>query len=174
MTDTVSSAVVKIQTSASMTTSPDIGDTVYQFSDSDVLNFSHGTGNNQVNQVWADIRTISASSSENLDLYGSLVSALNTTLNFAKIKLIEIKADSANINNVLVGGSAAGVAGMFVLTGDSTIDEVQMVIPPGGIYLIAAPLAGFTVTNTTGDILKIANSSSGTSVTYTIKVYGVV
>ncbi len=174
MTDTVSSAVLKVNTSVSMTTSPDVGSTSYSFSDSDVLNFTHGTGNNQINQVWTDVNTISASSSVSLDLYGSLVNALNTTLNFTKIKMIEIKADSNNTNNVLVGGSSAGIAGLLVLTGDAAIEDVQIVIPPGGILCIAAPLAGFTITNTTGDILKLTNSSSGSSVSYTIRIYGVV
>lgn len=174
MTDTVSNAAVKVTTSASMTTSPDIGSTTYSFSENETQTFTHGTGNNQVNQIFTDVRTISASSTESLDLYGGLTNALNTTLNFTKIKVIEIAASSANTNNVLIGGSSAGLAGMFVLGGDAVIDDVQMVVPPGGVYLITAPAAGFTVTNTTGDILKISNSSSGTSVTYTIKIYGVV
>lgn len=174
MTDTVSSAVLKVNTSVSMTTSPDVGSTSYQFAESDSLSFSHGTGNNQINQVWTDIRTVGASSSESLDLYGSLVNALNTTLNFTKVKMIEIKAAATNTNNVLVGGSTAGIAGLLVLTGAAAIEDVQIVIPPGGIFVISAPLAGYTITNTTGDILKISNSGSGTGVDYTIKIYGVV
>jgi hypothetical protein len=174
MTDTLNSAILKVSTAASISTSPDIGTSQYSFSVSDSLSFTHGTGDNQINQLWTDERTISASSSENLDLYGSLVSALNTTLNFTKIKMIEIVASSLNTNNVLVGGDAASLAGLFVLGGTAAIEDVQLVVPPGGILVLSAPLSGYAVTATTGDILKIANSGGGSDVTYSIKIYGVV
>jgi hypothetical protein len=174
MTDTVNIASIRIGTAASISTNPDIGSSTYSFSTNDSNTFTNGTGNNQVNQVFTDTRTISASSSENLDLAGGLVSALNTTLTFTKIKMIEISAATANTNNVLVGGHAAGLSTMFVLGGDAAIEDVQIVIPPGGLFVLTAPAAGFTVTASTADILQIANSSSGTSVTYTIKIYGCV
>jgi hypothetical protein len=174
MTDTVNSAGLRVITNASLTTSPDVGSTNYQFSDSDITLFSHGTGANQINQVWTDVRTVAASSTESLDLYGGLVSALNTTLNFTKVKIISIVADGDNTNNVLIGGSAAGIAGLLVLTGDAAIEDVSIAVQPGGMFIISAPKTGYMVTNTTGDILKITNSSSGSSVTYTIKIYGVV
>lgn len=174
MTDTVNSALLKVVTSASVTTSPDLGSTEYKFSDTDSISFTNGTGSGQINQVWTDSRTVGASSSEDLDLSGALVSALNTLLSFTKIKMIEIKASSSNTNNLLLGGSANGLAGLFVLTGDAAIEDVQIVIPPGGIFCLAAPVNGYAVTNSTGDILKMSNSGSGSGVDYTIKIFGVV
>jgi hypothetical protein len=44
---------------------------------------------------------------ENLDLSGVLANALGATLAFTAIKAILIVADSANTNNVVVGGAAS-------------------------------------------------------------------
>lgn len=174
MAETLSSAAVKITTSASSTTSPDIGTATYSFNESNTSTFTNGTANNQANMVWTDTRTIAASTSEDIDLAGVLTSALNTSITFTKIKAIIVEADSGNTNNVLVGGSSAGIAGMFVLGGDAAIEDVQIVVPPEGVFVLTAPKAGYTVTATTGDIIKVANSSSGSSVTYKIKVIGTV
>lgn len=174
MVDTVNNASIKIFTSASLTTSPNVGSTTYSFADNDVNSFFHGTGDNQINQVWTDTRTLAASTSENLDLYGGLTSALNTTINFTKLKMVHIKANESNTNDVLIGGNSAGISDMFVLGGTAAIEDVQIVVPPGGFFVLTAPIDGFTVTNTTADMLKISNSAGGSSVEYTIKLYGVV
>jgi len=71
---------------------------------------------------------------------------------------------------VLVGGAASNqVATIFGATND------VLVIRPGGMFALTAPdNTGMAITASTGDLLKIANSSSGTSVTYTIVIIGVV
>lgn len=137
-------------------------------------NITNGTGLDQANMIWADTRTITASSSETLDLSGSLANAFGTTISFTSIKGLIIVASASNVNNVLVGGNAAGaLAGLFVLTGDAAIEDVQMVIPPGGMICLVNPGAnGYAITNTTGDVLAVANSSSGSSVVYDIILLG--
>ncbi len=137
-------------------------------------NITNGTGADQANMIWADQRSISASSSETLDLYGGLTNSFGTTINFTSLKGIIIVASSSNVNNVLVGGNAAGaLAGLFTLSGDAAIEDVQMVIPPGGMLaLVNSNANGYAITNTTADILQIANSSSGSSVVYDIILLG--
>ena len=144
----------------------DIG-SAYQSVDSTYQNiFTNGTGANQVNQMWTDTRTIAASTTEDLDLYGSLTNTFGTTLNFTSSKAIIIAALAANTNDLLVGGDAASVP-IFGAVGD------YIIVKPGGLFMITNPGAtGFVVTDTTGDILQIANSSSGTSVTYDIIILG--
>jgi hypothetical protein len=129
---------------------------------------ANGTGSGQANLLFADQRTIAASSSENLDLAGVLTDPFGNTLTFAAIKVIRICASSANTNNVLVGGAASNTfLGMF----DDATDIIR--VKPGGCFLWIAPQTGATVTASTGDILKIANSSSGTGVTYDVTILGI-
>lgn len=131
---------------------------------------TNGTGANQANEAFFDRRTLTASSTENLDLAGGLTDAFGTTLAFTKIRALAVYAAAANTNNVLVGGAASAQFSTWV--GDVT-DVV--VVRPGGLFLLTAPDAtGLAVTATTADLLKIANSSSGTSVTYDICIIGTV
>lgn len=79
-------------------------------------------------------------------------------------------AAAANTNNVVVGGAASN--GFINWVGDAT-DVIN--VRPGGVFMLVAPdSTAYAVTASTGDILKVANSSSGTSVTYTIVIIGVV
>jgi hypothetical protein len=131
------------------------------------VTFSPGTGANQADKLFLDTRTISASSSENLDLAGSLTDPNGATLTFATVKAILVLAAAANTNNVVVGGAASnGFVGPF---GDAT-DTIA--VKPGGAFLWVAPATGATVTASTGDILKVANSSSGSSVSYSVAIIG--
>jgi len=105
--------------------------------------------------IWMDQRTIAASSADDLDLYGGLTNSFGTTINFTSIKGIIIYADSANTNDVLVGGDGSAA---FVNWVSASNDVV--VVKPGGLFALINPQAnGYAVTATTADILQIANSS---------------
>ena len=52
------------------------------------------------------------------------------------------------------------------------LEQVRRAVKPGGVFLWAAPSGGLTVTGGTGDILQVANSGSGTGVTYSIVIVG--
>lgn len=127
-----------------------------------------GTGSGQADRLWYDKdRPLAASASEDLDLAGGLTDALGVACTFAKIKGIIVKAAAGNTNNVLVGGAASNqLAGLF-----GNVNDV-MVVRPGGNFMWLDPLAGITVTASTGDLLKIANSSSGSQVLFDITLIG--
>lgn len=127
-----------------------------------------GTGLDQADLVFTDTRTLTASSTESLDLAGSLVDASGATLTFARVKAILIRAAAGNTNNVNVGGAASN--GFVNWVADPT--DIVIVRPGGLFLLIAHDATGYAVTASTGDLLKIANSSSGTSVTYDIVIIG--
>ena len=130
--------------------------------------WTDGGGANQVDKLWHDQRTLTASSAEDLDLAGALVDAYGTTLTFTTVKLIAVYAAAANTNNVVVGGAAANT---FVGPFSDATDQVE--VPPGGCFLVTHPAAaGWTVTAGTGDILEVTNSAGGTSVTYDIVIAG--
>jgi hypothetical protein len=129
---------------------------------------ANGTGANQADLRFADRRTLAASASESLDLAGSLVDALGTTLTFARVKALLVEASSANTNNVVLGGAASNA---FVNWVSDATDKV--VIRPGGLLLLVAPGAtGYAVTAATGDLLQVANSGGTTGVTYDITIIG--
>jgi hypothetical protein len=160
-------ATLKASITGTLSGANDVGDVSQTFAELFEVALTDGTGANQANNVFGDTRTINASSSENLDLAGGLTNALNATLTFTAIKAILIVADKGNTNNVVVGGAASNA---FPLFGDAT-DTIA--IKPGGCFMIADPTAaGLTVTAGTGDILKIANSGSGSAVSYTIIIVG--
>lgn len=127
-----------------------------------------GTGANQANNVFHDQRTVAASGNEDLDLAASLVNAVGDTLTFTKVKAILIKAAAGNTNNVQVTRPASNGVPLFMAAGDG------IALTPGAWFLAVFPDAnGVAVTADTGDLLNVANSSSGTGVTYDVIIIGV-
>lgn len=125
-----------------------------------------GTGSGQANNVWYDQRTLAASATENLDFAGALTNSLGATLTFTKIKALLFKAADGNTNNVLVSRPASNGLVIFSAAGD------EVVIQPGGIFILVAPQAGITVTAATGDLLTVTNSAGTTGVTYDVCAIG--
>jgi hypothetical protein len=144
---------------------PSIGSSVFTFNENVSNAFAPGTGPNQADKMYAATRTIAASGSENLDLAGVLTDPFGVTLTCVKVKFIYIHASAANTNNVKVGGAASNP---FVGPFDDATDIVD--VKPGAQFLVTAPAIGWTVTPSTGDLLQVANSSSGTGVTYDVVI----
>jgi hypothetical protein len=148
-------------------TATDAGTAVFPFDLKAFNQLSAGTGAGKGDKLYFATRTLAASASENLDLAGVLADPLGATLTFGHVKAIMIVASAANTNNVNVGGHAsAAFVGPFA---DAT-DILS--IPPGGSVLLVHPGAGWAVTATTADMVKVANSSSGTGVSYSVLLAG--
>ena len=167
---TTLTARLALSLSAELTKSLDVGNAAYPATLGVTNVFTNGTGADQANELFTDTRTITASSSENLDLAGVLTDAFGTTLSFTKVKALVITAAAANVNDVVVGGHPT--AAFFPMFGAAN-DTVN--VKPGGTLVLVAPDAtGYPVVATTADMLTVANSAGGTSVTYTIAIVGVV
>lgn len=124
-----------------------------------------GTGAGQADLVWHDQRTLTASSTEDLDLAGgSLLNGFGAGLTFVKVRALIVYAAAGNTNTVVIGGDANSVPFLGAAANTKPIQ-------PGGLYVDFAP-AGYTVTATTGDIIQVANGGAGTSVTYDIVIIG--
>jgi hypothetical protein len=164
-------AIIRAGIEGELTGTVDIGIVSHVLSYAPALAFADGTGANQVGQIWADTRTLSASATEDLDLSGTaLTNAIGQAVAFTKIRGLLIRAAAANTNNVIVGGAAANQ--WFTWAGASTH---TVTVRPGGLMLLAAPDAtGYAVTAGTADLLKIANSAGSTSVTYDIVLIGTI
>lgn len=153
--------------SALLEGSPDLGSSEHELPFHSEVTMKSGVAANRADLMFSDQRTLSGSSSENLDLAGgSLTDPLGTALTFAKIKAILVIADSDNGGNIVVGGASSnGFTGPFA---DST-DKIE--VPAGGSMMLTAPVNGWTVTANTGDILQIENDDAS-SATYDIVLIG--
>lgn len=127
-----------------------------------------GTGLDQADLVFHDKRTLSATSSESLDLAGGLTDAFGQSLAFARIKAITIRNLATTAGYHLeVGGAASNAFVNWV--GDAS-DVLR--IGPGGVMQLWNPsAAGYAVTAGTGDLLKI-NNPNGASLEYEIILIG--
>lgn len=125
-----------------------------------------GTATGQADLSWSDTRTVGASSTDALDLAGTLTGNLGGSLTIVKLKAVLVKAAAANANNVRINRPASNGVPLFLAASDG-IDVL-----PGGLFLWVAPGAGVTVTAATGDIINIDNSGAGTSVTYDVVFIG--
>lgn len=131
----------------------------------EVLTFLTGSGPAQASAVFSDTRTLAASATETLDLNGTLLDAFGQSVAFTSLKAILIKAHATNTNNVVVGDAASNAqTGFLGATGTITLE-------PGDFALLVSN-NGFTVTPTTADLLKVANSAGGTGVTYDVVLIG--
>lgn len=159
---------VRAAIEATMTGAVDLGAQTFQITTPLPISLANGAGSGQANQIFADQRTLAASATENLDLAGVLVNPFGSTITFATVKAIRICAAAANTNNVNIGGAVSNAfVGPFL---DAT-DKIA--VKPGGCFLAVAPGTGWTVTPSTGDLLLVANSGAGTSVTYDVTIVGI-
>jgi hypothetical protein len=164
------SARVTLGVVAEIINSLDVGEVKYPISYGANYVFTDGTGANQAKEVFTDTRTLTASAAENLDLAGVLLDAFGNTLTFAAVKAIIVKADAANVNDVVLGNHAT--AAFFPMFGAATH---TVKVKPGGMVAFVAPDAtGLAVTATTADMLTVTNGGAGTSVVYTIIIIGTV
>lgn len=128
-----------------------------------LMAFDSGTGADQCDLAYVADRTLAGSTSEELDLYGGLTDAFGATLNFAELVVLAITSDKA----LKVGGAASNAVPLFSDVSDKAW------VRAGGLLVMAGPNASglCTVTNATGDKLKIENTEA-TSATYRIGILG--
>lgn len=158
---------INLSVKALLTGATDVAQTVSPHLLNFATSWASGVGASQSDVVWGDERTIAASGTDDLDLAGSLVGALGTVV-FARVKLIAVTASAANTNNVLVGAAASA---QFV--GPFGANTHTIAVTPGNGFMITnSTAAGWPVTATTADLLRIANSGGTTGVTYTILIIG--
>ncbi|MCM2394357.1 hypothetical protein [Streptomyces albipurpureus] len=133
------------------------------------VHLASGTGAGKADKVFHDRRTLAASATEDLDLAGVLLDAFGTAITFVKVKGLFVAAAEGNTNSVIVGNATSNAwSTLLGATGTVTLR-------PGasfGVMAGAADATAYAVTAGTGDLLKIANSAAGTSVSYDIVIVG--
>lgn len=148
--------------------SADLGTPSFALAKNFPLDFPFGTGDGTCQQVFSDTRTLALSTAEDLDLSGStLKDNLNHNLAFTKVMAIFLYAHTGNGSTIAIKpGASNGFNGPF---GAATHKNQ---IPAGGWYMAVAPVAGWPVTASTGDLLNIGNDDSGAAATYDIIIIG--
>jgi hypothetical protein len=154
---------------AEQSTTIDLGTSRAPQSLSRRMELASGTGAGKADRVFSDRRTLAASATEDLDLAGTLVDAFGAAITFARVKGIVIAAAAGNTNNVVIGAAAANPwATLLGATHTLTLRPGAFVAVGTGV----ADATGYAVTAGTGDLLKVANSAAGSSVTYDIHIIG--
>lgn len=126
-----------------------------------------GTSAGACDTVYAlEAEVIAASGTLDIDLSAALTDPLGGAAVFAKVDAIILKASLSNTNNIHIGGDSAGIGTLFGNVAD------YIVVKPGGMIAIWGGGSGYAITATTGDILQIANGSSGSGVTFDLLVLG--
>lgn len=130
--------------------------------------FSDGVADDEANECYSEQRTLANGASDDLDLTGvALQNPLGENIAFTAVKGILVYADPANTDDVEVGGAlATAFSAMF----GSATDKV--LVPPGGMFLLYAPKAGYAVGAGATDILRIKNAAAGAQAIYDIVVLG--
>lgn len=144
----------------------DFGSAVAKYDGAKDVSLASGTGAQQADLVHIDHISIAASGNTTKDLSGSLLDPLGNACVFAKIKAILVKAAASNVNDVVVGAGSTPFIGPL----GGTTPTVS--VPPGGQFLVSAPAGGWAVTADTADVLKFANSSSGSAVEFDLVLIG--
>lgn len=134
------------------------------------LVLKQGTGAGQADRLFVKTATLAASATADLDLAGGITDAFGATVTFAKVGLLYLEAAQGNTNNVLLGGAAATQWASWL--GDVS-DKVA--VRPGGFIMLGcgrADATRYAVGAGASDLLRVGNSSAGTSVTYTLLIAG--
>lgn len=157
------SATVRAEVTGSSTSVQDQGTASFPFALTYTKSLTDGNAANQIDRVFTDTRTLTASATEDLDVAGVLTNVYGATIAAAKLKGIMVKASSGNTNNVNVTRPASNGVPWMLAAGDG------FPVVPDGVFLWLAPsAAGITVTAATGDLITFTNSGAGTSVTYDV------
>ena len=133
------------------------------------ISLTYGTGSGQANWAYYASRTVATVTADNLDLSGSLTDGLGNTISATKLKLLAVAVSSPDGTKALrVGPRGVSNAAQLNFGGVASTDYQTVTT----WHVIYEPVAGYTITAGTGDILGIYNPSAG-SVTYSILMAGV-
>ena len=140
-----------------------------------LLAATFGTGAGKANQAWWDRRPLVGGANEELDLAGALTNAFGQTVTFASIIALLIVnrsgegllGQAVTDATIRIGGAASEWQGFFAAAGD----KLDLVVG-GGILVMNPTAAGWAVTATSADELKIENLDGADAAVYDIVVVG--
>lgn len=122
-----------------------------------------GTGNLQINNLFADSRTLAASANDDLDLIGVLLNIKSEVISFTAIKGVYVLNTSAAAATKLIIGGATG----------TTAWTVPWQAQIANRFAWEDYYSGEPVVAGTGDVLRITNADAVNAAAYDIVIVGV-
>ena len=142
--------------------------------------FTFGTSTDQINQLYAAVRTLNAAATEDLDLSGSaLQNPLGENIAFATVKFVLVwllgTSDTAPGDDTITGTAASAItigndAASPQLWFGAITHTIQ--VKNGGFFAYAIPGAGYTITNTTADVFQVVNNDATLQAKYLLVIGG--
>lgn len=146
------------------TAAPDAGSSRVEQKIAAAIELANGITDGKADLAFLDARTLASNTPESIDLSGSLTGADGLPVVFAEVCAILIENPATNTTALTIGNVTNG-AQLFFGGAAHTV-----VLAPGDFILVYAK-AGWAITATTADLLKIANAS-GASNTYNLALIG--
>jgi hypothetical protein len=145
----------------------DLGSKSQNIEKSKLITLLDGTGLGLASKVWQDSVSQAQSVNNDLDLSGSLAGAFGAVV-FTAVKGIIVIAGDSNPGNLVIGNVTNGIVAPFGAATHS------MAVAPGGIFANINPsAAGFGVTASTADLLRIASAATVGTYTYDVVIIGI-
>lgn len=171
MTESLTSKV-SVNVTGSLAGSPLLGSTAHQLAQLYAQSFANGSGVNQADQIYSTQLTITASGSTTLNFNTGLNDALGNAIALTGLKALIVAPHASNTNDVIVGNAGSNVILHDFFTNSVPDDSSTVTIKPGGLFVVTNPTANGYVVSSSNCNLKLANSSSGSSVVVDIIVIG--
>ena len=143
------------------------------------INYTDGSGDNQVAQMWHDRRRVTPSTPvDDIDLVGVLENVFGHTVNFTAIKCIfmhnrGLEDSEGNFTptageDLIIGGGTDPFSSIFNFK-----DAGRLTCKAGGRWFMDAPLDGWDVGGaSSGDIFRVVNNGID-DITFDIVLVGV-
>lgn len=161
------SSLINIRAQFLEAISQDLGAKNQNVDKSKVIHLVDGTGLGQASKIWADSGSQVQSVNTDLDLNGSALTGAFGTVSFTKIKGILVFAGDSNPGNLVIGNVTNGIVAPFGAATHS------MAVAPGGVFMNVNPqAAGFALTASSADLLRIASAATTGTYTYDIVIIG--
>lgn len=157
-------AAVRASIDIVRTATPDGGSSRIEQAVKCAAELANGTTDGKADLAFIDSRTLASNTPESIDLSGSLTGADGLPVVFAEVCALLIENPATNTTDLTIGNVTNGAQLMF---GGATH---TIVLKPGDFFLAYAK-AGWPITASTADLLKIANAS-GASNTYNLAIIG--
>lgn len=157
-----------------------LNDSAHEQSVTKTVSTTFGTGADQCNQIYAAVRTLNASTTEDLDLSGTaLTNPLGESIAFATVKIVFVWLLSASDVEPGDGTTAGTAASAIVIGGDAASPALwfgnindTITVKNGGFFFYAFGGTGYTITNSTADVFQVANSDGAVQAKYFLGIAG--
>jgi hypothetical protein len=122
-----------------------------------LISLTDGTGDEQAQQWWSDIRTVAAGATDGIDLYGALTGPFGNSVQPVTIRAIVLAIVApANTKRLRVGPQAVANAAQLGFGGVGA----QAYLEFDKFQLLERVYTGWAITAGTGDILPVNNPSA--------------